>query len=100
MRGGGGGGYWGGGGVGHNIKGGEGSIFEEAEAETGGQGGGIGTRRDAVGAQYHIKISGIEPSVSLASVQGLEHHHPTTSMLWGHIGRFKTEIEIIHITLD
>ena len=29
-------------------------------------------------------IKGIESSVPIASVQVLEHHHPTMSMLWVH----------------
>ena len=34
-------------------------------------------------------IEGKESSVPVVSVQGLEHHHPTVSMIWGHRDRVR-----------
>ena len=61
-----------------------------------------GSRRDGVVGDYGQElmsgdipyrfkhIIGTESSIPVASVLGLELHHPNMSMLWGHIYRSKT----------
>ena len=56
-------------------------------------GGGIGPRKDMVGAKYHLNISGREPSVPLAYVWVLEPHNPTMRILWWHVRQFRKERE-------
>ena len=54
------------------------------------EGGNRGTEADYCGwGTVAPNIKGTESSVPVASVRGLEQHHPTMSTLWGHRDRSK-----------
>ena len=83
-------------GVIHAEVNGKGERLGERNGTTSGSGwrGRDGTGDMGEGRIRRVCERGIESSVPVASILGLEHHHPIMSKLWGHGGRPKRKRKI------